>query len=70
MPEPTIPISIAKGLADRLTVWKKLYTYHREVQDAEVTLPVEDLWNPSDAAALDAFLDYLRERAGEVPLPM
>lgn len=70
MPEPTIPISVAKAMADRLAVWKRLHAYHREVGDTEVNLPIEDLWSPADAAAMDAWEAYLKERAGERPLPM
>lgn len=59
----------ATEMAKRLTVWKKLYLYHREVQDETVTLPTADLWNPNDQAALDKFEDALAIINGAQRLP-
>lgn len=55
-------------MAESLRTNKKLQAYHREVGDAEVLLPIADLFSAKDQAALDAYDAELLEHSGAVPL--
>ena len=59
----------ATVMAKRLEIWRKLYLYHTSVQDEDVTMPVADLWNANDSAALDKFHDALAIINGAQRLP-
>ena len=59
----------AERLLARLMIWHKLYRYHSEIGDVEVTLHIADLWDSADQAAVDQFVAARAEITGQRPLP-
>jgi hypothetical protein len=58
------------ALAARLRVFKRTQQQARERGEERVELHVAEIFEPSDAAALDAYETELAALLGQVPLPM
>lgn len=58
------------GVAQRLDIFRRTQQHARERGEEAVELAVEELFEPLDAAALDAYEAALAELLGQRPLPM
>lgn len=58
----------AEKLTRRLSVLQRLQRLHKEMGDTEITLGVDELFEPADAEALAAFELALQEHHGAQPL--
>jgi len=59
-----------ESMARRLRIFKGLAQRHREMGDSDITLALEELFEPGDQQALDAWEKALADHQGFVPLPL
>ncbi len=63
-------LAAAEKLTTRLRVLQRLQKNHRDMGDTHIELALEELFEPADREALEAFEAAKAQATGQVPLPM